>query len=52
MFDLVIDELHDTHFLTMVLAAIAASATVLTLAMPLFATDNLGRRLKTVAVER
>jgi tight adherence protein C len=52
MFDLVIDRLHDTHFLTMVLAAIAASATVLTLAMPLFATDNLGRRLKTVALER
>ena len=52
MFDLVIDKLHDTHFLTMVLAAIAASATVLTLAMPLFATDNLGRRLKTVAIER
>jgi tight adherence protein C len=52
MFDLVIDKLHDTHFLTMVLAAVAASATVLTLAMPLFATDNLGRRLKTVALER
>jgi tight adherence protein C len=52
MFDFVIDKLHDSHFLTMVLAAIAASATVLTLAMPLFATDNLGRRLKTVAVER
>src|SRR5215469_2480563 len=52
MFDLVIDKLHDTHFLTMVLAAIAASATVITLAMPLFATDNLGRRLKTVAIER
>ena len=52
MFELAIDKLHDTHFLTMVLAAIAASATVLTLAMPLFATDNLGRRLKTVALER
>ena len=52
MFDLVIDKLHDTHFLTMVLAAIAAAATVITLAMPLFATDNLGRRLKTVALER
>jgi tight adherence protein C len=52
MFELLIDKLHDTHFLTMVLAAIAASATVLTLAMPLFATDNLGRRLKTVAIER
>jgi tight adherence protein C len=52
MFDLIIDKLHDTHFLTMVLAAIAASATVFTLAMPLLATDNLGRRLKTVAIER
>jgi tight adherence protein C len=52
MFELLIDKLHNTHFLTMVLAAIAASATVLTLAMPLFATDNLGRRLKTVAIER
>jgi tight adherence protein C len=52
MFELLIDKLHDSHFLTMVLAAIAASATVLTLAMPLFATDNLGRRLKTVAIER
>src|SRR5262252_2778688 len=52
MFDLVIDKLHDTHFLTMVLAAIAAAATVITLAMPLFATDNLGRRMKAVALER
>jgi tight adherence protein C len=52
MFDLIIDKVHDTHFLTMLLAAIAASATVLTLAMPLLATDNLGRRLKTVAIER
>jgi tight adherence protein C len=52
MFDLIMDKLQDTHFLTMVLAAIAASATVLTLAMPLLATDNLGRRLKTVAIER
>jgi tight adherence protein C len=52
MFELLIDKVHDSHFLTMVLAGIAASATVLTLAMPLFATDNLGRRLKTVAIER
>jgi tight adherence protein C len=52
MFELLIDKMHDSHFLTMVLAAIAASATVLTLAMPLFATDNLSRRLKTVAIER
>ncbi len=52
MLDLLIDKFHDTHFLTMLLAAVAACATVLTLAMPLFATDNLNRRLKTVAVER
>ncbi|HXW30524.1 MAG TPA: type II secretion system F family protein, partial [Xanthobacteraceae bacterium] len=52
MLDLLIDKFHDTRLLTMVLAAIAASATVLTLAMPLLATDNLGRRLKTVAIER
>jgi len=52
MFDLIIDKLHNTHFLMMVFAAVAASATVLTLAMPLFATDNLGRRLKSVALER
>jgi tight adherence protein C len=52
MIELLIDKLHDTHFLAMMLAAVAASATVLTLAMPLFATDNLGRRLKSVAIER
>ena len=52
MLDLLIDKFHDTRLLTMLLAAIAASATVLTLAMPLLATDNLGRRLKTVAIER
>jgi tight adherence protein C len=38
--------------LTMVFAAIAAVATVLTLAMPLIAGDALGARMKAVAVER
>ncbi|HWM83846.1 MAG TPA: type II secretion system F family protein [Pseudolabrys sp.] len=38
--------------LTMVLAAIAACATVLTLAMPLFAGDSLQKRMKSVALER
>jgi tight adherence protein C len=52
MLELIISKFHDTHLLTMLLAAVAASATVLTLAMPLFATDNLSRRLKTVAIER
>jgi tight adherence protein C len=36
----------------MVFAAVAAIATVLTLAMPLLATDSLDKRMKTVAIER
>jgi tight adherence protein C len=36
----------------MLFAAIGAIATVMTLAMPLFAGDNLNKRLKTVAIER
>jgi len=35
-----------------VLAAIAAMATVITLAMPLLVRDDLGRRMKAVALER
>jgi tight adherence protein C len=42
----------DMHTLTMLFAAIAAGATVLTLAMPLLATDTLGKRMKAVALER
>jgi tight adherence protein C len=38
--------------LTMVLAAVAAGATVLTLAMPLLAGDTLDKRMKSVALER
>src|SRR5579872_3219167 len=38
--------------LTMVFAAIAAVATVLTLAMPLYSPDTLGKRMKSVAMER
>ena len=37
---------------TMMFAAVAAIATVLTLAMPLLATDSLGKRMKAVAIER
>jgi len=36
----------------MVFAAIAAVATVITLAMPLLVTDTLGKRMKSVALER
>jgi len=52
MVDLLIATLLDTRFLAMMFAAVAAIATVLTLAMPLIATDNLGKRMKAVAVER
>src|ERR671924_314443 len=52
MLELLIEKLHDTKFLTMVFAAIAAGATVLTLAMPLVAPDTLSKRMKSVALER
>jgi tight adherence protein C len=52
MIELMIDKLHDANFMGMVLAAVAAVATVLTLAMPLLAGDNLQRRMKSVAFER
>jgi tight adherence protein C len=52
MIELLIDKLHDTKFLAMMFAAIAAIATVITLAMPLLAGDNLERRMKSVAIER
>jgi tight adherence protein C len=42
----------NTQTLTMVFAALAAAATVLTLAMPLVFADPLGKRMKAVALER
>jgi tight adherence protein C len=42
----------DIKFLTMLFAAVAAGATVLTLAMPLVVTDTLSKRMKAVALER
>jgi tight adherence protein C len=42
----------DPQFLMMVMAAIAAAATVLTIAMPLLQSDQLGKRMKAVAYER
>jgi tight adherence protein C len=47
-----ITELLDPKFLTMVFAAIATTATVLTLAMPYLANDTLSKRMKAVAFER
>ncbi len=52
MIQLLVDKLHDAHFMTMLLAAIAASATAYTLIMPLFAGENLNKRMKAVANER
>jgi tight adherence protein C len=52
MIELLIDKIHDTKFLSMLFAAVAAMATVLTLAMPLLTADNLQKRMKSVAIER
>jgi len=52
MLKLIIDRIHDPKFLSMLLAGVAAVATVLTLAMPLLSPDTLGKRMKAVALER
>ena len=52
MIDFLIDKIHDVRFVSMVLAAIAASATAYTLVMPLFAGEGLSKRMKAVASER
>ena len=52
MMDLVIAKLTDGHFLAGILVAFGCAATILTLAMPLLQTDNLGRRMKAVSTER
>jgi tight adherence protein C len=52
MFNLLIDRLHDTKFLAMLFAGVAAIATVLTLAMPLLSPDTLAKRMNSVALER
>jgi tight adherence protein C len=50
--DFLLDQLSNPRTMAMVFAAIGAVATVLTLAMPLLASDALGRRMKSVAIER
>src|SRR6266567_647648 len=52
MVEFLVSKLHDVHFLTMMLAAIAASATVYSLVMPLLAGEGLSKRMKAVANER
>lgn len=52
MVELIIDKLQDVRFITTLLSAIAAMATVITFAMPYLSNDNLQRRMKSVAIER
>jgi tight adherence protein C len=52
MIRFLVEKLHDARFMTMLLAAIAASATAYTLVMPLFAGEGLAKRMKAVASER
>jgi tight adherence protein C len=52
MLDLIIAKLVDPGFLAMVLTAVAAGAAVLTLALPYLEKEELGQRMKDVAVER
>ena len=47
-----IDQFLDPKLLSMVFAAIAAGATVITLAMPLLVPDTLNKRMRAVALER
>lgn len=47
-----IESLFSLENIVMLLTAVAAFATVLTLATPIFATDKLGTRLKQVSTER
>ncbi len=52
MIEFLIEKLHDAHFMAMLLAAIAVSATAYTLVSPLFAGESLNKRMKAVASER
>ena len=52
MLEFLIEHMNDRQFMITTFAAVAAIATVLTLAMPLLATDGLNKRMKAVAFER
>jgi len=52
MLNFIIGKFQDPKFLTMTLAAVAAVATVITLAMPVLFTNTLATRMKAVSVER
>src|ERR1700754_3993154 len=52
MIEFLVAKIHDAHFIAMLLAAIAVSATAYTLIMPMFAGEGLAKRMKAVASER
>ena len=52
MLELLIEKMHEPKFMASFFAAIAAMATVITLAMPLLARNDLSRRMNAVSVER
>jgi tight adherence protein C len=52
MLELLITKMRDTQFLAMLFAAIAAGATVITLALPLLGGDTLAKRMNAVGSER
>lgn len=52
MIALIAEKLADSQFLLTLLVAVAAAATVLTLAIPLVEGSTLGKRMKNVATER
>jgi tight adherence protein C len=52
MLNLLIEKLHDRDFMIQMLIAISVMATIITVAMPLVAGDDLGRRMRAVSVER
>ncbi len=52
MFDILADKINDPQFMFSILIAIAAIATVLTVAMPMLEGDTLNKRMNAVSVER
>src|SRR6476661_2707584 len=52
MLELFASKLHDAQFLATIFTAVAVTATILTIAMPLLSRDVLGKRMNAVAIER
>jgi len=52
MFELLISKMHDARFVATLLTAIAVTATIITVAMPLLSGDALNKRMNAVAIER